>query len=125
MCAWYILQNLPHAMRMNQISTTWQSSHLTFTLANTLLADRAILVIIWPHTLQVAPSYRWRATKRWVSLMTGVVRMLQVTPSFRQRATTRWHDFDTGASMVDNSTRTLKVAPSYRRRAIKWWGYIS
>jgi hypothetical protein len=65
-------------------------------------------VIIWSHTLQVAPCYRRRATKRWVSLMTGVVQILQVAPNF----------------MTIIATQTLKVAPCYRRRATKQWGSI-
>ena len=74
----------------------------------TLLTNRTILVIIWSHTLQLAPSYCRRTTKRWVSLMTGVVQILQVAPSF----------------MAVIATQTLKVAPSYRRRATKRWDNI-
>ena len=112
-------------MLMDRIITTWQTDNLTFTLENTLLTNRTILVIIRSHTLQVAPSYHRRATKRWVSLMNGIVQMLQVSPSLRRRATKQWHDFGAGASMAIIFTQMLKVAPSYHTRVTKQGGYIS
>ena len=112
-------------MHMNQISTKWQHNDLTFTLANSILTNRASLVVICSQTLQVAPSFFQRATKQWeeissrANIVNICIRTLQVDPSFRRRATKRWDDIGLGASLVVICTRMLEVTPSYRRRATK------
>ena len=125
MWAWFILKGLPYIMHMNQISTKWQHNDLTFTLANSILTNRASLVVICSQTLQVAPSFFQRATKQWeeissrANIVNICIRTLQVDPSFRRRATKRWDDIGLGASLVVICTRTLKFTPSYHQRATK------